>query len=376
MIQLKGRIPSPIHIHGKIGKALPTFTVTFKDGNTVLPQTQVKQGKTATYNGTVPAKDGNEFLGWVLSEPSNDIVDTDTFGGTIYQQITNVTEDITCWAVYSDKRIIHDSWDVISQRSQAGTARDYYNVGDMKRIHLEGTIIKYSPIININVYAYIIGFDHNSTVEGSGITFGLFKDAAEYENSALIDIYYNSVGGGKRFNMNHSFTYTNTGGWSNCDLRYDVLGSTDVREGNPTQNCTATPVENTYMSCLPSDLRTVMKPIIKYTDNVGNSSTGAAAVTATIDYLPLLSEYEVFGTSNYANQNEKSKQAQYDFFKESTNRVMYSSNGTFTSSNTANWWLRSPHRRNDEEFCMVNSTAGNDALGAGLSEGLVPIMLI
>ena len=179
MIQLKGRIPSPIHIHGKIGKALPTFTVTFKDGNTVLPQTQVKQGKTATYNGTVPAKDGNEFLGWVLSEPSNDIVDTDTFGGTIYQQITNVTEDITCWAVYSDKRIIHDSWDVISQRSQAGTAGNYYHVGDMKKIHVQGNILELQNPITIDkdFYVYILGINHNSALEGNGITFGCFKDA-------------------------------------------------------------------------------------------------------------------------------------------------------------------------------------------------------
>ena len=63
MIQLKGRIPSPIHIHGKIGKALPTFTVTFKDGNTVLQQVQVRQGGTAVYDGIVPPKDGNEFWG-------------------------------------------------------------------------------------------------------------------------------------------------------------------------------------------------------------------------------------------------------------------------------------------------------------------------
>ena len=57
MIQLKGCIPSPIHIHGKIGKALPTFfTVTFKDGYNALQQVQVKQGGTAVYNGTVPPK--------------------------------------------------------------------------------------------------------------------------------------------------------------------------------------------------------------------------------------------------------------------------------------------------------------------------------
>ena len=183
MIQLKGRIPSPIHIHGKIGKALPTFfTVTFKDGYNALQQVQVKQGGTAVYNGTVPPKDGNEFLGWSSYYHSNPIVDSDD--GVYPQQITNVQENIERYAVYSDKRIIHDSWDVISQRSTAGTASNYYNVGDMKRIHIEGTVGTLE--VNQDVYVYILGFDHNSELEGSGITFGCFKDVSTLKSIIMI----------------------------------------------------------------------------------------------------------------------------------------------------------------------------------------------
>ena len=96
MIRISGGIPAPIRINGKIDKTFPKFTVTFKDGDTTLQQIQVTQGRTATYNGTVPSKDGNAFLGWVLLEPSNQIVDTDIFSETIYQQILNVQENITC----------------------------------------------------------------------------------------------------------------------------------------------------------------------------------------------------------------------------------------------------------------------------------------
>ena len=49
---------------------------------------------------------------------------------------------------------------------------------------------------------------------------------------------------------------------------------------------------------LPSDLRAVLKPITKYTDNVGGGSGSVQSnVTATTDYLPLLSMKEVFGST-------------------------------------------------------------------------------
>lgn len=361
MIQLKGRIPSPIHIHGKIGKALPTFTVTFKDGNTVLQQVQVRQGGTAVYDGTVPPKDGNAFLGWVLSEPSNNIVDTDVFSEIIYQQIPNVQADIVCWTVYNNSAIIRDSWEVISQRSQAGTASNYYNVGDMKRIHIEGTVGTLA--VNQDVYVYILGFDHNSELEGSGITFGCFKSINNLKDVALTDSYYPTSGrdGTKKFNMNH-WGNANYGGWAGSDMRYDILGSTDVapsgygsaltssRVGyNATSTCATNPVANTLMSCLPSDLRTILKPINKYTNNIGNSDDTGVAITSTIDYLPLLSEYELLGKTAFADTHEKDKQAQYSYFANGNSKGIYKySDGAWCLG-----WLRSPDKRNIQGFCVM-----------------------
>lgn len=344
MIQLKGRIPSPIHIHGKIGKALPTFTVTFKDGYNALQQVQVKQGGTAVYNGTVPPKDGNEFLGWGTYYRSNPIVDSDD--GVYPQQITNVQENIERYAVYSDKRIIHDSWDVISQRSTAGTAQNYYHVGDRKKILIQGTVGVRS--LSVGVSATILGFDHNIEFENSGITFSLGEDICFVDRSYSEKRYGTRLTDGtKTFNMNHWGAYT-YGGWAGCDLRYDILGSTDVapsgygstvdssRVGyDATSTCATNPVANTLMSCLPSDLRAVMKPMIKYTDN-----------TATTDYLPLMSEVEVFGSTSHSNG---SKQEEYAYFNASNDKVKYQH---IFSSSLANWWLRSPSGSN---FCCVYS---------------------
>ena len=396
MIQLKSRIPSPIHIHGKIGKAFPTFTVTFKDGDTVLQQVQVKQGRTATYNGTVPAKDGNAFFGWGTYYRSNPIVNPDDV--TVYQEITNVQQDTICWAVYADKTIIQDSWEVISQRSRAGTASDYYNVGDRKKIHIEGTVGTLS--VNQNVYVNILGFDHNSTLEGNGITFGFFKDTGRLKDCGLVDSTYrsNTTDGTKAFNMNH-WGNANYGGWAGCDLRYDILGSTDVAPSgygsipdssrigyDATSTCATNPVANTLMSCFPADLRAAMKPMTKYTCNLSSESNTAAMVTATTDYLPLLSEFEVFGSRKNSNFYEQDKQEQYAYFAAGNSAAKYKyPYPPYDPSATCQWWQRSPSYSPGTTFCNAypygspvsdNKYAVSETEYAFKSLGLAPIFLV
>lgn len=201
---------------------------------------------------------------------------------------------------------------------------------------------------SVTLYCYIIGFNHNSAKEGTGIQFGTWKDAGEDGNDICLAYQYGALGtnGSKHFSMNHwggndptdqdapNKNNVNYGGWKGCDLRYDVLGSTDVapsgygatlttnRAGYDASATTATnPVAGTLMSCLPADLRAVMKPITKYTDNVGNGSNTEANVTASVDYLPLLAEFEVLGTRSYANQYEQNSQTQYQYYVAGNSKV-------------------------------------------------------
>ena len=57
----------------------------------------------------------------------------------------------------------------------------------------------------------------------------------------------------------------------------------------------------------------MMKPCTKYTDNTGNSME-AAAVTATQEWLFLLSEWEYYGARTMANEGEQSFQQQYAYY--------------------------------------------------------------
>ena len=363
-------------VYAAFTSTIRKYTVTFKEGNNTLQTVQnVPYGGSATYTGTTPTKSGvsdpenYEFTGWSPS-PSG------------------ITGDTTCQAQFAYAGAISDSWATISAHSLAGDAENYYAVGDCKEVALSGTVGTLS--LNTTLFVYILGFDHNSTYEGNGITFGGFKNGAEptAKNLCLIDSHYNtaSTDGSKWFNMSH-WSNINYGGWAGCDMRYDILGSTDVapsgygaapttsRVGyDATSTCATSPVANTLMSCLPSDLRAVMKPMTKYTDNAsGGSHNAEANVTASIDYLPLLAEYEIFGARSYANEHEYKKQAQYAYYVAGNSKVKYQHSST---GSAAYWWERSPYYGYSGLFCLVGN-GGNAYHGtAQIALGVAPAFLI
>lgn len=128
------------------------------------------------------------------------------------------------------------------------------------------------------------------------------------------------------------------------------------------------------MAALPADLRAVMKPITKYTDNKGNSSDVAANVTSSLDYLPLLAEQEIFGGNRtYSNQYEKNSQVQYAYYSAGNSKVKYRHSAT---GSTAYWWERSPFYGSDGYFCCVYTGGGANFDNAWGSCGLAPAFMV
>ena len=231
-------------------------------------------------------------------------------------------------AVTLPTNVLNDnSWATIREVSSAGLGANYWAVGDMKSIILNGAVVGYT-FSNLTVNAFILGFNHNSAKEGANkIHFQIGKIGSTAV--ALCDSQYNNYGSSAGFRMNTS--NTNSGGWNDSYMRKTVLGNTNT----PTN-----PLANSLMAALPSDLRAVMQPVTKYTDNTGNSSNSSGNVTATTDYLFLLAEFEVFGTRSGANQYEQNSQAQYDYYKAGNSRV---ANNHSAVSTAVWWWLRSPY---------------------------------
>lgn len=368
-----------------IGKATGTLTVSKSTVNlspNMLTDTFTIGGN---HDGTVSVVSNNTGIATV-SRSGNTVtvshvnkttgsttITVSCTAGTNYTAPANKTVNVE--AKFVSAVLNENDWSVIRDVSDASEGSNYWAVGDRKAVTVNGTVG--TQAINGTYYVYILGFNHNSSREGTGITFGTFKTALSGGTDiCLVDGQYGSysTNGTKYFNMNHS-SNTNSGGWKGCDLRYDVLGSTNVNNGDATATCATSPISGTLMAALPSDLRAVMKPMNIYTDNTGGGSNTASYVTKSVDYLPLLAECEIFGDgygysgSGYANDAEKNYQQQYQYYKNGNSKVKYRHSST---SSTAFWWERSPRCYNSNAFCLVNTNGYAANLAAWNSYGLAP----
>ena len=286
---------------------------------------------------------------------------TATKGDDSTSEVINATEykDYTLTLDYVNPVLDKNEWKVIKKVADADKGANYWAVGDTKRITLNGKVGAYT-FSNFNVDVFILGFNHNSTKEGTHrIHFLLGKIGGKFVG--LVDSYYDPSGyttTSGAFTMNTRDT--NSGGWAKTQMRSTVLGAAS----DPTN-----PTANTLLAALPADLRAVMKSVTKYTDNTGGGSNSASAVTATTDYLWLLAEFEVFGSRTYANSSEPSSQAQYEYFKAGNSKIAYKHSAAETA---AAWRLRSPYYIYNYSFCAVDSGGGADGCGANRSLALVP----
>ena len=274
--------------------------------------------------------------------------------GTNYNAPANKTCSVE--VTMPTKNLSDNDWATIREVSSAGLGANYWAVGDMKEITINGKVGNHT-FSNLKINAFILGFNHNASKEGNNlIHFQIGKMGTTAV--ALCDSQYNSSGSSAGFRMNTS--NTNSGGWNGSYMRKTLLGNT----GTPTS-----PISNSMMAALPSDLRAVMQSVTKYTDNTGGGSDNASYVTATKDYLFLLAEFEAFGTRYGANSAEQNYQLQYDYYKAGNSRVAYNHSAVSTA---VWWWLRSPRYSGSNYFRNVYTDGGSDGISAYYSAGVRP----
>ena len=324
-----------------------TITVTAPSGSTV----------TCSKGATSYQKTSTGTAVFTVTEAGTWTV-TATQGGQTATGTVNVTASTNYSITLSfvDDVLNNNDWDTISEVSSAGEAANYWSVGDRKQVTLNGTVGSCS-FSNFSTYAFIIGFNHNSSREGSNkIHFQLAKTALSGGTDiCFTDSSYNSSGSSAAFRMNTS--NTNSGGWEDSYMRNSICGTSKAS------------TSGRFMGAIPAALRNALKSVTKYTDNTGNASTSSSAVTATTDYIFLLSEYEVFGSCSIANSNEASRQQQYAYYSAGNSKVKYRHTST---SSTAGWWLRSAGRYNSFCFAYVSAAGGVGGLSAYNSLGVAP----
>ena len=327
-----------------------TITVNVDSGASVT----LKKGGT-----TIATKTSNGTAVFTVTETGAYTV-TATKNGQTTSGSVNVVSGTTSYSLtlsFVSSTLNNNEWSDIKSVSDAGQGANYWSIGDRKAVTLNGTVGKLS-LSNVTTYAFIIGFNHNASVEGTNrIHFQLSKTALTGGTDVcLCDSSYNSnVSTTGYFSMNSS--RTNSGGWASSQMRTNICGTS------------LSSYSGTIIAVIPAALRAVLKSVTKYTDNTGGGSTAASAVTATTDYFFLLSEFEVFGSISYGNTNEKNKQAQYAYYSAGNSKIKYKHDGTSTA---AGWWLRSPYASYSDAFVIVDADGTVSYYSAYYSLGFAP----
>ena len=328
-----------------------TITVTVDSGATVT----LKKG-----GATIDTKTSTGTVVFTVHETGSYTVEATKNGQTTSGSV-NVVSSTTSYSLtlhFISSTLNDNEWSVIRSVSDAGQGANYWSIGDRKAVTLNGTVGHLS-LSNYTTYAFIIGFNHNASVEGANrIHFQLAKTALSGGTDvALCDSkYISQVYATGYFSMNS--TDTNSGGWKSSQMRTNICGTS------------LSSYSGTIIAVIPAALRAVLKSVTKYTDNTGNGHGSTASyVTATTDYFFLLSEFEVFGSISYGNTYEKNKQAQYAYYSAGNSKIKYKHNGTSTA---AHWRLRSPTAKYPTYFVRV-STGGTVGDGtANYSLGFAP----
>ena len=246
-----------------------------------------------------------------------------------------------------------NSWDTIKFAVNAGTAASYWKVGDRKAVTLNGTVGNKS-FSNTTTYCYILGFDHNKSVESGGahalhIGFG----ASALSGGAYIAYcdskYGDSVSTTGYFSMNTSGT--NSGGWNSCQMKSTI--------------CPA------FKNALPSDLQSNIRAVTKWQNN-GNSTSGQSSSNE----IWLLSEMEIFGSAQWSSYT--ANQLQYDFYKGVTGwsaapKIKYKDTSTST---VVYWWERSANSSSSGDFCYVDTNGDAVNGNASRSIGFAPCLCL
>lgn len=241
-----------------------------------------------------------------------------------------------------DTSLANNTPDIIAAAAKSGQAANYWSVGDKVGIAVNGSFGGLS--YNNTVYAFILGFNHNSSVEGGNSIHFQFGKTASGVDIAFVNSYGSTSTG---FCMNTS--NTNSGGWNNSYMRKTI--------------CPA------FLAALPTAWQNIIAACTKYSDNTGGGSNTASYVTATSDKIWLLSEMEVQGTRSYANSAEANYQKQYDYYRNGNSKVKYQHTAT---TSACDWWLRSAYASNTNYFCYVNTDGSANYHHAYISRGFAP----
>ena len=204
-----------------------------------------------------------------------------------------------CWMAFTaDPVFANNTWEHIVMACQLNEVPETWSVGDQKEITIDGW-----------EYAVdIIGKNHDEYADGSG------KAPLTFQLHHVCDVLaMNSVD-------------TNSGGWANCNMRKAQLPA--------------------ILLLMPPEVQAGIREVTKVTNKGGTSGSGT--LETTVDKLFLLSETEIFNTTNVTKIAEGT-------------RYEYYANGASTRKTDGYieqaWWTRTPDSASTSKFGYVINNA-------------------
>ena len=199
-----------------------------------------------------------------------------------------------------DSVFANNSWETIIAACRSGSVPGSWVVGNSKNMTINGAEYQID----------IIGKNHDDYADGSGKAPLTFQ---------LHNCY------GTAYAMQS--TSTNVGGWKECAMRKTHLP--------------------TVLALMPAEVQSGIREVSKIT--FSRDTSGIPTLDTTSDKLFLLSEVEVFNSTENSATGEGSQYAYYG----SGYSAVKTLNGGMSP-----WWLRSPMRTSDYSFCA--STGGGE----------------
>lgn len=128
------------------------------------------------YNQSYTLSSSEDSHGFAVMDDGNYSLKVTHNGTTTTKNVSKTGDGIFTYIVYPYNSVLNsNSWELISKASEQGVASSLWSVGDVKMDTINGTFA--NTTINGDYGFFIIDFDHNSNIEGKGISFMGFKTA-------------------------------------------------------------------------------------------------------------------------------------------------------------------------------------------------------
>lgn len=262
------------------------------------------------------------------------------------------------------------TWEDIKTVSESGNGPNYWSVGDQKTISI--TDLPWdTDFPNISINAFIIGFDHNLSVESPGehrihFEFGKINDVlVSFTSNNYMDDYRNSSS--NTTELIHINGKSKNSFWSGSIIRNRILGNDNNYTGS-------------FLSSLPEDLVAVMKTVTKHSPykfkNYGAQYVEGDDVTT--DLLSLASATEYFGNTASDVAFVNTYQSQYQYYASGNGFHHYNCDDPESIVQT---WTRTPvanHPDDNYSFVAIDDYTSGVAVDSdgGISLGISPIFFV